>query len=197
MENWRITTNPPLTQGLFGQILWVFEVLPKLYEKRIFPQWQITSLRYGVEPDHTVIPGVFDLNYNTGAAETKDIDLIQVREHLARVLGNQWGALHTLWNVYFRFPPRIVERADEFGDLSHALGLHYRGMEHGIHHTNPVSYDDFLTLVADFVGDHGDIDTVFVASDETGIKELIKRKYHGERVIDTGKVSSWMEDSHD
>lgn len=76
--------------------------------------------------------------------------------------------------------------------------MHYRGgrtLQGG--RTNPVSYDDFLTLVTEFADDHADIDTIFVASDETGIKELIKRNYRGERVIDTGKVTFWKETTHE
>jgi len=202
MENWRITTSPSaLTEGLFGQIvLWVFEVLPKLYENRIFPRWQITSLKYGVEPDFTVIPGVFDLNYDTGTVQTKDIDLMHVRDDFARILGNEWGALNILWSTYFRIPSRTVERGDQFGDLNHTLGLHYRGTDKNkdsMGLTNPVSYDDFLTLVTHFVDDHSDINTLFVASDETGIKELVRRNYPGHRVIDTGKVTFWNAPTHD
>ncbi len=57
--------------------------------------------------------------------------------------------------------------------------------------TNAVSYDDFLTLTNDFIDSHDDIHTVFVASDESRVKELIRRNYPGKRVIDTGQVTFW------
>jgi len=194
-ENWRITTSPSvLTGGLFGQIaLAIFEVLPKLYQNRIFPDWQITSLKYGIKPDFTVIPGVFDLNYETKNTQTKDIDLRDLRMHFVSVLGNQWEVLHNVWTAYFCIPLRTVKRADAFGDLNHALGLHYRGTDKNqdSKQTNPVSYDDFLTLVNDFINNHEDIDTIFIASDEYPIKQAIKQNYKGKKVIDTGEASFW------
>jgi hypothetical protein len=192
--DWRITSSPSyLTEGLFGQIvLHIFEVLPKLYQGKNFPDWKITSLVYGNEPDFTVIPGVFDLNYEP-KNPTKDIDLKDLRKRAISVLGNQWDVLHDVWNAYFRIPLRTVKRADVFGDLNHALGLHYRGMDKNqdFKQTNPVSYDDFLTLTNDFISHHEDIDTIFIASDEYPIKRAVKQNYKEKRVIDTGETSFW------
>ncbi len=106
-ENWIIFTPPHLlTEGIFGQIvLGVFEVLPKLYQDQIFPDWKITSLVYGIEPDFNVIPGIFDLSYKTKNNQTKkDIDLRDLRYHFASVLGNQWADLNKIWNAYFCIP---------------------------------------------------------------------------------------------
>ena len=195
-ENWRIVTSPSaLTEGLFGQIaLLVFEVLPKLYQNQIYPDWKITSLVYGAEPDFTVIPGIFDLSYEPSTSQIKDIDLHDLRLRFVSVLGNQWDALHNLWNEYFTIPKRILERANAFGELSHALGLHYRGTDKNLdsfHQTNPVSHDDFLTIVNDFINNHKDIDTIFVASDEYSIKQAIKQNYRDKRIIETGEASFW------
>lgn len=193
--NWRVVSSPSvLAGGLFGQIaLFVFEVLPKLYQNQIYPDWKITSLVYGIEPDFTVIPGIFDLSYETKTTQTKDIDLRDLRLHFVSVLGNQWDALRNLWNEYFSIPLRIVERANAFGDLSHALGLHYRGTDKNrdSKQTNPVAYDDFLTLINDFINNHEDIDTIFVASDEYPIKQAIKQNYRDKRIIETGEASFW------
>ena len=191
-KNWRITTNPSvLTEGLFGQIaLHVFEILPILYQKRIFPDWKITSLVYGTEPDFTVIPGIFDINYRIKNTKTRDIDLRDLSNHFFSALGNQWEDLHNLWNTYFCIPYRIVKYLDMFGDLSHSLGLHYRGTDKNLDfkQTNPVHYTDFLTLVKDFINNHSDIDTIFIASDESAIKQAINKKYQDKRIIDTGKT---------
>lgn len=194
-ENWRITSKPHLlTEGLFGQIAMnIFEVLPKLYQNRIFPDWHITSLVYGIKPDFAVIPGVFDLNYKTKSTVTKDIDLRDVRMCFSSVLGNQWEVLHNVWNTYFCIPPRIAKRADEFGDLNHALGLHYRGTDKNrdFNQTNPVSYNDFLTLIKDFINNHEDIDTIFVATDEYPINQTIEQNYKDKRVFNTGVAGFW------
>jgi hypothetical protein len=194
-EKWRITTSPTfLTEGLFGQIiLYVFEILPRLYSSRIFPEWKITSLVYGFEPDFTVIPGVFDLSYKPDI-HTMDVDLADFKANCV-ILGNQWEALHDIWTAYFSIPLRTVKCADAFGDLSHAIGLHYRGMDKNtdLHQTNPVSHDDFMTLVNDFIGNHNDIETIFIASDEYSIKKAIKHNYKDKRVIDSGESVFWKD----
>ena len=195
-ENWRIFTQPSLlTEGIFGQIvLGVFEVLPKLYQNKIFPDWKITSLVYGIEPDFNVIPGIFELNYEKKNTQTKkNIDLRDLRYHFASVLGNQWADLNKIWNAYFCIPPRIMKRAESFGDMSRALGLHYRGTDKNKDYkqTNPVSNDDFLSLINDFINNQRDIDTIFIASDEFAIKQAIREKYKDKRVIDTGEVRFW------
>jgi hypothetical protein len=197
MDNWRINTKPSdLTEGLFGQIvLHVFEVLPTLYYKQIFPDWQITSMKYGVKPNFTVIPGIFNLTYEVKQQATDDINLKYLRENLGyiRVLGNQWGELNSIWNAYFKIPSRTVKLASEFGNLSHALGLHYRGTDKNqdFRQTNPVGYDDFITLVKNYICNHEDIDTIFIASDDDPIKKLIKEHFKQFRILDTGKVNFW------
>ena len=195
-ENWRIFTRPPLlTEGIFGQIvLGVFEVLPKLYQNRIFPDWKITSSVYGIEPDFSVIPGIFELSYEIENTQTKkDIDLRDLRLHFVSVLGNQWAALNKIWNAYFCIPSRILKRADSFGDMNRALGLHYRGTDKNkdLRQTNPVSHNDFLCLINDFIDNHRDIETIFIASDECAIKQAIKENYKDKRVIETGEVKFW------
>jgi hypothetical protein len=191
----RITTDPSfLTEGLFGQIvLYVFEILPKLYSKQVFPDWQITSLVYGFEPDFTVIPGVFDLSYEPCTA-TKDVNLSKLKANCV-ILGNQWNVLHDIWTAYFSIPARTLKRADAFGDLSHAIGLHYRGMDKNTDskQTNPVSHNDFLTLINDFIINHDDIDTIFVASDEYTIKQAIRNNYKDKRVVDSGESIFWKD----
>jgi hypothetical protein len=195
-ENWRIFTPPCLlTEGIFGQIvLGVFEVLPKLYQNKIYPDWKITSLVYGLQPDFKVIPGIFDLNYEIiNTQKKKNIDLRDLRYHFVSVLGNQWADLNKIWTAYFCIPTRILKRAESFGDMNHALGLHYRGTDKNkdCKQTNPVSNEDFLSLIHDFINNKRDIDTIFIASDEFAIKQAIKEKYKDKRVIDTGEVSSW------
>ena len=196
-EKWRITTNPSaLTEGLFGQIvLYVFQILPRLYQSRVFPDWKITSLVYGIEPEFTVIPGVFDLNYKP-STRTIDVDLLDLRVNNMTALGNQWDILHDMWAAYFSIPSRTVKRADAFGDLSRAVGLHYRGTDknNDSRQTNPVSHGDFLTLINDFINNHKDIDTIFVASDDYSIKQAIKYNYKDKRVIDTGEAGFWKDD---
>ena len=59
--------------------------------------------------------------------------------------------------------------------------------------TNPVSHDDFLTLINNFIDNHEDIDTIFVASDDYSLKQAIKYNYKDKRVIDTGEAVFWKD----
>src|SRR5579862_8359361 len=106
--------NPSFLQGgLFGQIIYhVFECLPKLYKDRIFPDWRVRSYVYGEEPDFTIIPGLFDLNYSIVNTQVREIEFRDLRVHYVSVLGNQWEALSRIWNAYFRVPSRVIKRAD-------------------------------------------------------------------------------------
>ena len=146
--NYRISTKAEeLTEGLFGQVfLFVFEILPALHRKRIFPAWAIRSLKYGVEPDFVVIPGLLDVNYDLPKAPYVEYDLREMRARYCKVLGGDWKYASRLWNTYFRVPERVVLRAAQFGSLGSALGLHYRGTDKNqdAEQTNPVSRDDFL-----------------------------------------------------
>jgi hypothetical protein len=177
--------------------LLVFEVLPKLKERHIYPDWKITSLVYGFPPDYIIIPGIFDINYeieNPKNPKIKVMDLAYFHLHFVSVLGNDWDRLHNLWTEYFCIPLRVLDLANSFGDLGSALGLHYRGTDKNtgsFHQTNPVSYDDFLTLVNDFMNNHEEIDTIFIASDEYPIKQALKHYYPDKKIVDTGESSFW------
>ena len=84
----RIVSNPwENPEGLFGQVfLWVFEILPYLYEKRIFPDWRIQAAHYG-----QVIPGALDLAYEVLPSPKREIHLARLHSHRRRVLGH-WPA---------------------------------------------------------------------------------------------------------
>src|ERR1700692_2013699 len=66
--------------GLFGQVLlWVFQILPVLYERQIFPDWRIHAAYYGRASDGLVIPGVLELAYNVEPGLRKEVNLIRLR----------------------------------------------------------------------------------------------------------------------
>jgi len=194
----RITTNSEeLTEGLFGQIiLHVFEVLPKLYDERIFPCWDIRSLKYGCAPDYTVIPGLLEINYALKAENYKEVNLRDVRRKNIVVLGSDWEYMNMLWSTYFRIPHRVVEKAEGFGDMSNALALHYRGTDKNlaVEMTQSVSYNDILLLVEDFLEAHQEVDHILLATDEFAFFQKAQAAFGREKVINTGEVEFW--DSH-
>jgi hypothetical protein len=165
-----ITTEADeLREGLFGQIiLWTFETLPQLDAAGIRPAWAIRSRLYGAGPDPVVVPGLLDIAYPTSTSDVRPLPLAQLRASDAAILGNDWPFLSDLWKRYFRLPARIEAAAQCYPDLQQALGLHYRGTDknRASEETNPISADEFLTLVEDFVRQHPAIRTLYVASDE-------------------------------
>lgn len=173
-----ITAKPgDLTEGLFGGVfLQTFEVLPALQQYGIYPNWQIASRLYGNEPDYLVIPGVLDLSYASGAGKTKSVSLRNIRRKYKFTLGSDWKALGELWGSYFKIPERIEKRADDVGDLTNVLGIHYRGQDKVLAtwDSNPVSHDDFVTIVKDFLGRDRRFSKLYVATDDRGFVEHIR-----------------------
>ncbi len=190
---WTIATSPDeLGEGLFGQVLlWVFEVLPFLYEKGVFPAWNITSKLYGEPPNYTVLPGVFDLAYPSPDGPSTPIRLAALRHAHVRALGGgDWAYMHTLWRAYFRVPARVEVAAARVNLPPDALGLHYRGTDKNQSDwdTNPVSRADFLTLTADVLRRRPTGTSIFVATDEFAFVEEVRQRFPDRTIVNLGEV---------
>lgn len=190
--SWKITTSSDeLQEGLFGQIiLWIFELLPYLHRRGIFPIWDIKSRLYGTEPGYTVIPGVFDLAYSASAGSYAVVDFLTLRNAHVSVLGSDWVYLNRLWESYFRVPDRTQDAADLIGLPPDTLGVHYRGTDKNQNSwdSNPVSQEDFLTLVEDFLETHQNVSSVFLATDEFSFVDKALRRLSRLRIINLGEV---------
>ena len=194
-----ITSAPDeLAQGLFGQIFYhILQVLPYLHEQSIYPAWQLRTQHYGDPPDQITIPGVLDLAYTPPPGPYRKLTLPELRRRHAHVLGNDWAALHQLWNTYFRTPERVLTEADEIALPARALGIHYRGTDKQTAgwDTNPISQDHYLTLIAEFLADRSDFDVIFAATDEfvfiSRLREAFKLP-----IITMGEVEFHMADTH-
>jgi hypothetical protein len=191
-RNFKITTTKyELTEGLFGQvILYVFEILPYLFSKAIYPEWDIKSELYGSESDNIVIPGVFDIAYTPVEKQLKEIKLSRIRKNHLSVLGNDWMYLNKLWHSYFLIPSRIIKKADEAGDLSNSLGIHYRGTDKRTADwdTNPVTHEDYMLLIEDFLSWRGDINSIFIATDEFEFVNKMSNHFTSYKIINLGEV---------
>ena len=165
-----VTAKPgELTQGLFGGVcLHVFEILPTLHKRKIYPAWSIASELYGQPPDFTVIPGLLDLAYQPPENIEACYSLKEIRRYREFALGNDWSALHRLWSAYFRVPRRIERRVKGLGDLSATLGIHYRGTDKNTAgwDSNSVSHGDFVVILKDLLKRRPELTQVFVATDE-------------------------------
>jgi hypothetical protein len=185
-----VTEKEDLREGLFGQVfVHTFEILPYLYGRGIFPGWKIRAKHYGRTSDGTVIPGVLDLAYDVAPGPKKQVNLVSFREHHRHAIGNDWRALQAIWNSYFRIPNRIVERADALGSLADVLGIHFRGNDKqtAAWDTNPVSHEEYLSIIKDFISTRPEFNRVFLATDDFSFYDFLKNKIAVE-VINLGHV---------
>jgi hypothetical protein len=155
-------------EGLFGQVFYhTFRILPYLYQKGIFPSWEIRSTQYGVPPDFITIPGALDIAYTAPQAPFRRVSLREIRRRHEKILGNDWAELSRIWCAYFRIPDRIQRTADQLVPRGRVLGLHFRGNDkYTSLDTNPISQESFLTLVHEFLTSAPPFDVIFAATDE-------------------------------
>ena len=165
-----------LQEGLFGQVLlFIFEILPYLHARSIFPAWEIRSTLYGAPPDQITLPGVLDLAYDPPPAPHQRVPLSELREKHCQVLGNDFATLSRIWNSYFKLPDRIVKQADQFS-LDKTIGVHYRGTDKQTQSwdSNPITQDQYLTIVTEFLSKRPDITQIFAATDEFAFVEKLR-----------------------
>ena len=163
-------TCPPedLQQGLFGQAFYyLLQILPYLHEQAIYPQWELRTAHYGDPPDPITIPGVLDLAYVPPAGPYRYLTLEEMRRRHAHVLGSDWEGLNKLWQLYFCVPDRIQQAAGGVLPSGRVLGIHYRGTDKqtALWDSNPISPEEYLTLIRSFLRTRERYKAVFVATD--------------------------------
>ncbi len=179
MKNVPLCVYSPATdlrEGLFGQVFnHVFHVLPYLYERDIFPAWEIRSTQYGAAPDFMTIPGALDIAYTPPRGPFRRVSLRELRRRHARILGNDWSELSRIWHAYFKVPARIQQSADRIFPPGRVLGLHFRGNDkYTSNDTNPITQEEFLTLVREFLGAVPPFDVIFAATDEFSFVDKLR-----------------------
>jgi len=183
--------SPPtdLQEGLFGQVFnHIFRILPYLYERDIFPAWEISSSRYGEPPNFITLPGALDLAYTPPQAPFRRISLKELRRRHSQILGNDWEELSRIWHAYFKVPVRIDQLADQILPRGRILGIHFRGNDkYTSLDTSPISQENFLTLVREFVAGTRPFDAIFAATDEFSFISRL-RDTIGIPVINLGEV---------
>ena len=174
----RIHCNAPdLKEGLFGQVfLFLFEILPYLHKRSIYPAWEIRSKHYGPPPDHIAIPGVLELAYTPPPGPHRRVHLSKLRNKYSSALGNNWPELNQLWNAYFKIPQRILDQADALPPLHNALGVHYRGNDKltGSFDSNPITHETYLTLITEFLATRPETELIFAATDDFAFVEKLR-----------------------
>lgn len=199
MKPLRIVSAPEeLEQGLFGQTFYyLLQILPYLEQERIFPQWELRTLHYGDAPDRLTVPGVLDLAYKPPSGPFHTISLAEMRRRHAHVVGNNWLELNRIWNTYFRIPDRVLREADATFPAGRILGVHYRGTDKQTSRwdSNPISQEQFITLVRDYLGQRGDLDMLFAASDEYSFIERLRNSVQIP-VFSVGEVEFHLAQQH-
>lgn len=166
-----------LDQGLFGNVfLHIFHILPFLYEQKIFPAWEIRTLHYGDPLDYITIPGALDLAYAPPQGPYRTVTLNELRRRHAHLIGNDWPEICRVWNAYFRIPPRVTETAKTILPPGRVLGVHYRGTDKQTTtwDSNPITQDQYIFLVNDFLAQHSGFDVIFAATDEHSFVDKLR-----------------------
>jgi hypothetical protein len=176
-----------LTQGLFGQLLnWCLEVLPYVEKHGLKPEWCILSRNYGTSPTYNIIPDILHINYepdrHEGPPEILSFEQLKTTAgHPAYSFQVDFTLANRLMTKYFRLPDEVLNAVEGF--LSpfagqRILGLHYRGTDKLVDATesNPVSAELLLRAARDLLDRKGDIDLVYLASDEKSF--LSKARKH-------------------
>jgi len=177
MNQIHIIKSEYLTEGLFGQILcWCLEVLPYLEKHDLKPEWCILSRNYGTSPSFNIFPDILSINYelakHAGASEILSFEQLKTNEgHPSFNFQSDFALANRLFTKYFRLPDEVISTVDQFL-LPYAgkriLGLHYRGTDKLVDksQTNPVTAELMLCVARDLLEKKGEIDLVFLASDE-------------------------------
>ncbi len=166
-----------LEQGLFGQTFYyLLQLLPYLHEHKLFPQWELRTKHYSDPPDFLGIPGILDLAYTPQAGPYHRISLFEFRRRHAHVLGNDWAALHKLWSAYFRVPDRVYRMTDGVLPEGKVLGIHFRGTDKQTTSwdSNPISKDQYLFLIQEFLESRKEFSAIFVATDEPSFLDMLR-----------------------
>ena len=173
----RISCEPDeLDQGLFGNVLaHTVQILPYLFEQNLYPAWELRSKHYGDLPDQITIPGVVDLAYTPPPGPYRTLSLTEMRRRHGHILGGDWEALKRIWDAYFKIPSRVLAEADRVTPPGRVLGIHYRGTDKqsAAWDSNPISQDQFLVLIQDFLAQNESYDSIFVGTDEPSFLEKI------------------------
>lgn len=140
---------------------------------------------------------MLDLAYDPPQGPYRTLSLFELRRRHAHVLGNDWVALNRIWKAYFKVPRRVLDQADAIFPSGSVLGIHYRGTDKQTTSwdSNPISQQQYLALIRDFLALRRDFDVIFAATDEYSFVEQLRRST-SLQVISLGEVEFHMADKH-
>jgi len=179
-------------EGLFGQVLlFIFELLPKLSKINDEIYFNISSILYGNKPDYTIIPGILinnnidtnnninNINNNNNNSEKIYIDIEVLRKEFKSKLTNNFHDMNKLFFKFFSIHLSILNLVDELSNkynISDCLGLHYRGTDKNKYcfDTDPITHDQFIFIISDYLISNPHIKNIFLCSDEDNLYKKLK-----------------------
>jgi hypothetical protein len=170
-----------LTEGLFGQAFtWLLEVLPYVDKVGCKPKWEILTKNYGTPPTFNIFPDIIETRYEPdGSDEVIEFETLQ--RNYKHNFRHDFAAAKTVWDKHFNFTADVLARldafAEEYFDGHVVLGVHYRGTDKNVdtYQTNCVTRYQLLCIVEDFLSAHSEVDTIFVASDDSKFIDAVSK----------------------
>jgi hypothetical protein len=172
--------------GLFCIISYILKVLPIIEEKNIDKQniyWDITTLYYG-----NIFPNILEYeminNYemikndeNTEIIDLEDITCGFSSQEKKYHIGNDFLGLNKLFFKYFTIPQHIVNIVNTY-DLTHYLGLHYRGTDKFTdpEMNTPISIYEYKIIIDSYINVNN-ITHIFLSTDEGELLSYFSTKY--------------------
>ena len=187
-----------LDQGLFGHVLPnIFQILPYLHQRGIYPAWEIRTKHYGDPPQFITIPGALDLAYEAPTGPYRRMSLNELRRRHSHILGNDWPALARIWKAYFKVPKRVLDASERVLPEGRLLGIHYRGTDKQTTSwdSNPITQQEYLVLINDFLQQNAGFDHILVGTDEHSFVDALRSSV-SIPVVDLGPVEFHMAAEH-
>ncbi|HXS75399.1 MAG TPA: hypothetical protein VN753_04420 [Terracidiphilus sp.] len=163
-----------LTEGLFGEALtWILEILPYLEAEGLKPEWEILHPNYGTPPSYNIFPSILRTTYTPVPEPSRVVSFERLKIEKGFNFCGDFREASRYWNSYFRFSEDVYQRVDRFF-AEHArdhsvVGVHYRGTDKisDSEQTNPITRDQFLCTLEDFLAHVTPATTIFVATDDS------------------------------
>lgn len=170
-----------LTEGLFGEALtWILEILPYIESAGLKPQWEIRSRNYGAPPAFNIFPDIVRTTYAPDPDSLQIVAFEKLKSENGFQFRGDFASASRFWHAYMRFPDDLYESLDRFLDDrdldSPIVGVHYRGTDKNTDfaQTNPMSRDQFLYVLEDFLTNFYVARTVFIASDDSNFVDEVQ-----------------------
>lgn len=182
-----------LTEGAFGQALtWLLEILHKLEDNGIVTDdskivFDVNAIAYGNLIPTYIVPKNNPLSEMQYLPQNIiNIKQVKMLNHLDfNFHESSFMKAHKIWNKYFEFSDEIYENIPTF-DGNVTLGVHYRGTDktRDSNETNPITQDEFIYIIDDYLNKHKEFKNIFCASDEASFLDAIKKKYSNLNIIE-------------